>query len=61
MEQNISKHYEPGKDVTCRPVYSGLLLFKVLLVGIWNDGLSNEAIEYMANSNLHVMRFLELA
>ena len=27
IEQNIRKHYDPGKDVTGRPAYSGLLLF----------------------------------
>ncbi len=32
----------------------------MLLVGIWNDGLSDESVEEMANSNLHVMRFLGL-
>ena len=61
IEQNIRKHYDPGKDVTGRPAYSGLLLFKMLLVGIWNGGLSDESVEDMANSNLHVMRFLELS
>ena len=48
-----------GKSNT--PAYPGLLLFKLLLIGIWNDGLSDEAVEDMANSNLHVMRFLGLA
>lgn len=33
----------------------------MLLVGIWNSGLSDEAVEEMANSNLHVMRFLGLS
>jgi IS5 family transposase len=61
LEQNIRKHYDTGKDVTGRPAYSGLLLFKMLLVGIWNGGLSDESVEDMANSNLHVMRFLDLA
>ena len=42
------------------PAYPGLLLFKMLLVGIWNDGLNDEAVEDMANSNLHIMRFLGL-
>ncbi|SEG02502.1 transposase [Nitrosomonas ureae] len=39
----------------------GLLLFKMLLAGIWNGGLSDESVEDMANSNLHVMRFLGLS
>ena len=33
----------------------------MLLVGIWNGGLSDESVEDMANSNLHVMRFLGLS
>ena len=37
------------------------MLFKMLLVGIWNGGLSDESVEDMANSNLHVMRFLGLS
>lgn len=43
-----------------RPAYPGLLLLKMLLAGIWHGGLSDEAVEDMANSNLHVMRFLGL-
>jgi IS5 family transposase len=38
-----------------------LLLFKMLLIGIWNGGLSDESVEDMANSNLQVMRFLGLS
>ncbi len=41
--------------------YCGLLLFKILLVGIWSGGLSNGSVEDMANSNLYVMRFLGLS
>jgi len=44
-----------------RPAYSRLLLLKMLLVGIWNGGLSDESVEDMANSNLHVMWFLGLS
>ncbi|MCX8519875.1 MAG: transposase, partial [Methylophilaceae bacterium] len=40
------------------PAYSGLLLFKMLLVGIWYGGLSDERVEAMANEKLSVMRFL---
>lgn len=58
IEQTIVQHYAAASDATGRPTYSGLLLFKMLLVGIWNGGLSDEAVEDMANANLHVMRFL---
>lgn len=60
IEQAIKQHYAPASDVTGRPAYPGLLLFKMLLVGIWHGGLSDEAVEDMANANLHVMRFLGL-
>jgi len=33
----------------------------MLLAGIWNGGLSDELDEDIANSNLHVMRFLDLS
>jgi len=39
----------------------GLLLFKMLLFGIWNGSLIDETVEDMANSNLHEMRFLGLS
>ncbi len=61
IEAVIRQHYAPASDVTGRPAYPGLLLFKMLLVGIWNGGLSDESVEDMANSNLHVMRFLDLS
>ncbi|MFO1289616.1 MAG: IS5 family transposase [Nitrosomonas sp.] len=61
IEKAIAEHYSPISDAAGRPAYSGLLLFKMLLVGIWNGGLSDESVEDMANSNLHVMRFLGLS
>jgi len=60
LAQEIQKYYHPKTDVTGRPAYAGILLFKMLLVGIWYKGLSDEAVEDMANSNLHVMRFLAI-
>ena len=57
----IAVHYAPVSDAAGRPAYSGLLLFKMLLAGIWNGGLSDESVEDMANTNLHVMRFLGLS
>ena len=61
LEKAITVHYAPVSDAAGRPAYSGLLLFKMLLIGIWNGGLSDESVEDMANSNLHVMRFLGLS
>ena len=60
IEQAIAPHYAPTSDATGRHAYSGLLLFKILLVGIWNGDLSDEAVEDTTNSYLHVMRFLGL-
>lgn len=60
IEKAIEQHYAPVSDATGRPAYPGLLLFKMLLVGLWHGGLSDESIEEMANVNLHVMRFLGL-
>lgn len=60
IEKTITKHYAPASDVTGRPAYPGILLFKMLLVGLWHGGLSDESVEDMANVNLHVMRFLGL-
>jgi hypothetical protein len=42
--------------VVGRPAYPGLLLFKMLLVGLWHGGLSDEAVKDMTNVNLHVVR-----
>jgi len=61
IEKTIAVHYAAVCDAGGRPAYSGLLLFKMLLVGIWNGGLSDESVEDIANSNLHVMRFLGLS
>ncbi|MBL8501664.1 MAG: hypothetical protein JNL77_13960 [Nitrosomonas sp.] len=36
----IEVHYAPVSDAAGRPAYSGLLLFKMLPVGIRNGGLS---------------------
>jgi len=60
IEKTIAQYYAPVSDVTGRPAYPGLLLFKMLLVGLWHGGLSDESVEDMANANLHVMRFLGL-
>ena len=60
IEKTIAQYYAPVSDATGRPAYPGLLLFKMLLVGLWHGGLSDESVEDMANANLHVMRFLGL-
>ncbi len=59
--QEIRRHYAPVSDVVGRPAYPGLLLFKMLLVGLWHGGLSDQAVEGMANVNLHALCFLGLS
>ncbi|MBY0473991.1 MAG: transposase [Nitrosomonas sp.] len=60
IEAAINPHHSPKSDATGRPAYPGLLLFKMLPVGVWHGGLSDEAVEDRANANLYVMRFLNL-
>ncbi|WP_244072001.1 hypothetical protein [Nitrosomonas sp. PY1] len=45
IDRAIAIHYAPVSDGTGRPAYSGLLLFKMLLVGIWHGDLSDESME----------------
>ena len=61
VEKTIAEHYAPTFDAAGRFAYPGLLLFKMLLTGIWHGGLSDESVEDMANANLHVMRFMSLS
>ena len=61
IEKAIAEHYSPTFDAAGRPAYSGLLLFKMLLTGIWHGGLSDESVGDMAYTNLHVMRFWGLS
>jgi transposase, IS5 family len=60
LDEEIRRHYHPGKSATGQAAYSGLLLFKMLLTGYWMGGLSDRDVEDMANENLSVMRFLGL-
>ena len=50
------KVYKRGQSVNGRPAYSGLLLFKMLLTGIWY-GLSDGKAEESVNENLLMMCF----
>jgi IS5 family transposase len=59
IEKEIKKVYKRGHSVDGRPAYSGLLLFKMLLLGIWY-GLSDEKVEESVNENLSMMRFCDL-
>jgi len=59
IEKEINKVYKRGHSVDGRPAYSGLLLFKMLLLGMWYD-LSDEKVEESVNDSLSMMRFCEL-
>ncbi len=61
IEKAIAEHHAPTSDAASRPAYPALLLFKMLLTGIWYGRHSDESVEDMANANLHVMRFLGLS
>ncbi len=60
-EKEIVKYCDPGRSATGQRAYSGLLLFKMLLVGIWNGGLSDRNTEEMVCENLSAMAFCGLA
>lgn len=55
----INIGYKVGISATGKPSYDGLLLFKMLLIGIWYD-LSDREVEEMANENLSAMKFCGL-
>jgi len=56
IDETIRRHYAPASDVTGHPAYPEPLLFKMLLVGIWHGGLSDEGVEDIANANQHDRR-----
>ncbi len=60
IDNEIVKFYTSGKDATGKPSHSGLLLFKMLLVGYWNGGLSDRDVEEMVMENLSAMSFCGL-
>jgi len=60
IEIEINKSYSIGKSAVGVKAYSGILLFKMLLVGIWNGNLSDRLVEEMVNENLSAMDFCGL-
>lgn len=61
VDNEINKVYLPGNSAVGHPPYSGVLLFKMLLLGVWNGSLSDRQVEEMVNENLSAMRFCGLA
>lgn len=60
IEREIEKIYKKGKSADGRPSYSGLLLFKMLLIEIWYD-LSDVECEEFVKDSLSAMLFLGLS
>jgi transposase, IS5 family len=61
IDNEINSFYKPSKSAVGQPSYSGLLLFKMLLLGVWNGSLSDRLVEEMVNENLSAMQFCGLA
>ena len=59
IEKVINRYYQKNKTIEGRPAYNGVLLFKMLLLGIWND-LSDVKTENLVNDSLSAMRFCKL-
>ena len=59
LAKELDKIYTKGRVVSGQKAYRGILLFKMLLIGIWYD-LSDEATEDMVNDSLSAMDFCGL-
>lgn len=59
IEKDINKVYKKGRSATGRSSYSGLLLFKMLLIQTWYN-LSDTGVEEMLNDSLSAMNFCGL-
>lgn len=60
IDKVISNYYKKGETLQGAKPYSGVLLFKMLLLGIWNN-LSDERTENLVNDSLSAMCFCELS
>ncbi|MFK8288529.1 transposase [Capnocytophaga canimorsus] len=52
----IDKHYQKGLSASGEKPYDGLLLFKMLLIGMWNN-LSDVKVEEYVNDSLSAIKF----
>lgn len=59
MEKDINKVYKKGRSATGRSSYSGLLLFKMMLIQTWYN-LSNTGVEEMLGNSRSAMHFCDL-
>lgn len=60
IEYELNKIYKKGQSVDGRPAYSGLLLFKMLLIEIWYD-MSDVECEDFVRDSLSARLFLCLS
>lgn len=60
IEKVINRYYNKGENLFGSKPYSGILLFKMLLLGVWND-LSDSKVEILVNDSLSAMRFCNLS
>ena len=59
IEKDINRVYKKGRSATGRSSYSGLLLFKMLLIQTWYN-LSDPGVEEMLGDSLSAMYFCGL-
>jgi len=59
IETLINRYYTKGYTLKGEKPYSGLVLFKMLLIGVWNN-LSDERTEDYVNESVSTMRFCGL-
>lgn len=59
IEKTLNRYYKKSNNLEGRPAYGSILLFKMLLIGIWND-LSDERTELHVNDSLSAMKFCGL-
>ena len=60
IAKEISKHYLKGESIDGRQSYSGLILFKMLLLQTWY-GLSDEIVEEQIKDRISFSRFCLLS
>lgn len=59
IERKINKYYQKGETLKGEKPYSGLVLFKMLLIGMWNK-LSDVRLEEHVNDSLSATKFCGL-
>jgi IS5 family transposase len=60
LEKRLKRDYHPGKSSVGGKAYTPILLFKMLLVGVWYGSLSDYEVEDLLNDSLSVREFCNL-